>query len=64
MGKTFKKVARIEDQDVTGSHYFKYKKSKQTVESFKNIDKYIRSQDVDNYDEGYDYSYDKEYQYK
>jgi len=41
MGKTFKKVSKmVESED---SHrYYKFEKSRQTQESFKNIDKYLK----------------------
>jgi len=41
MGKTFKRVGKVAESE--DSHrYYKFEKSRQTQESFKNIDKYLK----------------------
>lgn len=55
MGKTFKKSARVAEENEKESHFYKYKKSSIEKASFKNMDKYIRSQDFDKLDELSDY---------
>ena len=45
MSKTYKKF-RFEDE-TNSTHHFKFQKSRQVKDQFKNIDKYIRNQDFD-----------------
>ena len=42
MGKTFKRVGKVVESEDSQKHY-KFEKSKYTQESFKNIDKYLKS---------------------
>jgi hypothetical protein len=51
MGKTFKKSARVAEENEKESHFYKYKKSSIEKASFKNLDRYIRTQDIDKLDE-------------
>ena len=57
MGKTFKKSARVAEENEKESHFYKYKKSSIEKQSSKNMDKYIRLQDFDKLDEMSDYDY-------
>jgi hypothetical protein len=57
MSKTFKKSARVAEENEKESHFYKYKKSSIEKASSKNMDKYIRLQDFDKLDEMSDYDY-------
>lgn len=56
MSKTFKKSSQIDDYD-NGHHHYKYQKSKHFKDSYKNIDKYIRTQNFDKLEEMSEYEY-------
>jgi hypothetical protein len=57
MSKTFKKSSKVADDYENNGHYFKYQKSRQDRQSFRSIDKYIKTQDFDRLDDLSEYDY-------
>lgn len=60
MGKTFKKVGRLVDSDES-HRYYRYEKNRQTQQSFKTIDKYLKSGLYEKIDDHEDYDNDHGY---
>lgn len=61
MSKTFKKSSGVSEDYEEQSHFYRFRKSKQNKNQYKNIDKYLKRQDFNRLD---DYDDEQEYPFK
>ncbi|NBT09038.1 MAG: hypothetical protein EBS98_09580 [Chitinophagia bacterium] len=58
MGRTFKKASAGIDDEEQQTHFYKFRKSRETRGHDKNIDKYLKQRNFDKLDDEYEYEYD------
>jgi len=63
MSKTFKKSSAVSEDYEQQSHFYKFRKSKENRNQYKDIDKYLKQQDINRFEDDYEdyeeYSYNK-----